>query len=390
MSSPRKLKLLIEGWRGVSHSYAVVNQFQCLELLRRPEVELRHREMPLYSSSWARVRGLFKEGEETALREIPDLQPGERPEAILRLDYPHRLDPVAGVRTAVFMTSEYLFVPPVNIAGQKPLAEAHRDSDVLIITCSEWARRGVLNSGADPARVFLVPLGIDPALFHPLEPAVRASLRARMGIDGFCFFNLSGMTGNKRIDLLLKAFAAVAARHPQARLFLKGADDLYGSRRFVEECLQQLTMAERQLVQPRLAYLGRTLPFTRVRDFFQALDAYVSPYAAEGFNLPALEAAACGLPIICTAGGSTDDFAAPGFALPIAATTQAEIHSGMLGTSLVPSLDSLVDRMMTVIEQPEFVARARLEGPRFVAAGFHWSQIVDRLLGVFAPARPAT
>ena len=37
-------------------------------------------------------------------------------------------------------------------------------------------------------------------------------------------------------------------------------------------------------------------------------DAYVTPYRAEGFNLPALEAQTCGTPVIATHGGATDDF----------------------------------------------------------------------------------
>ena len=38
------------------------------------------------------------------------------------------------------------------------------------------------------------------------------------------------MTGNKGIDVLLRAFAAVAEKRPNARLLLKGADTLYPSK----------------------------------------------------------------------------------------------------------------------------------------------------------------
>jgi glycosyltransferase involved in cell wall biosynthesis len=57
-----------------------------------------------------------------------------------------------------------------------------------------------------------------------------------------------------------------------------------------------------------------------IASMMQAADAYVSPYTAEGFNLPVLEAAACGLPVICTRGGSTDDFVSDDFALRIKST----------------------------------------------------------------------
>jgi glycosyltransferase involved in cell wall biosynthesis len=41
---------------------------------------------------------------------------------------------------------------------------------------------------------------------------------------------------------------------------------------------------------------------------YNVADAYVTPYRAEGFNLPALEAQACGTPVVATRGGATDDF----------------------------------------------------------------------------------
>jgi tetratricopeptide (TPR) repeat protein len=41
---------------------------------------------------------------------------------------------------------------------------------------------------------------------------------------------------------------------------------------------------------------------------YRACDVFVSPYRGEGFCLPALEAMACGLPVIVTDGGATDDF----------------------------------------------------------------------------------
>jgi tetratricopeptide (TPR) repeat protein len=41
---------------------------------------------------------------------------------------------------------------------------------------------------------------------------------------------------------------------------------------------------------------------------YRSCDVFVSPYRGEGFSLPALEAMACGLPVVVTKGGATDDF----------------------------------------------------------------------------------
>jgi hypothetical protein len=149
------------------------------------------------------------------------------------------------------------------------------------------------------------------------------------------------MNDNKNIRTPFKAFAAIAGRQVHARVTLKGNDMLYASQQRVELSRHGLTLAEIQRVQPRPAYTGQTLPFRQIGILDQAMDAYVSPYAAEGFNLPALEAAACAMPLICTAVGSTDDFTSADFALPIAAKEQQVMIREAQGWLLAPLLDSL-------------------------------------------------
>ena len=44
--------LLIEGWRGVNHSFALVNQCQILELHRLGDLRLFHRDLPFAMAHW--------------------------------------------------------------------------------------------------------------------------------------------------------------------------------------------------------------------------------------------------------------------------------------------------------------------------------------------------
>jgi glycosyltransferase involved in cell wall biosynthesis len=55
-----------------------------------------------------------------------------------------------------------------------------------------------------------------------------------------------------------------------------------------------LSDAEKRTIEPRLHYHGNTLSFGDMALMYQMADAYVSPYFSEGFNMPVLEAAACG------------------------------------------------------------------------------------------------
>jgi len=116
---------------------------------------------------------------------------------------------------------------------------------------------------------------------------------------------------------------------------------------------------------------------------YQAADAYVSPYLAEGFNLPVLEAAACGLPVICTKGGPTDDFTHPDFALQIESKFTPMTFENESFFILAPDVNHLIALMAAIVEKPEIAARARNSGPNFVARGFTWKHAVDNLLDVF-------
>ena len=58
----------------------------------------------------------------------------------------------------------------------------------------------------------------------------------------------------------------------------------------------------------KVIYLGDDLPAADIGRIYRAADVLVAPYRGEGFCLPALEAMACGLPVIHTGTGPTAEF----------------------------------------------------------------------------------
>ena len=105
----------------------------------------------------------------------------------------------------------------------------------------------------------------------------------------------------------------------------RAQDELYGSSGAFTRTLKALRVGGRsgaaifaELAAAgalQLRVLGRALPPAELARLHRASDLYASPYRGEGFNMPVLEAAACGLPLLVTAGGATDDFTRPAFAL---------------------------------------------------------------------------
>jgi glycosyltransferase involved in cell wall biosynthesis len=101
----------------------------------------------------------------------------------------------------------------------------------------------------------------------------------------------------------------------------------------------------------------------------------VSPYRAEGFNIPVLEALACGLPVIVTGGGSTDDFCPDHLCLRVAAAPMAN----SVGWYLEPEVESLIACMEQVARSTALADLARREGPRWTAERYSWAGIARRL-----------
>ena len=384
MTSVRRL--LVEGWRFLPHSYALVAQSHCLCLARRVDVELRFADLPFYDPQWKPAHGIFTSAEEALLSSLRSPEASFAPDATftLRPERPDFSAPRTGTRFA-FATAEYRVLTPASLGD---LRSANDVPDrVHVVTPSRWAAAAYRRFGFADARIHVVPHGIDPAIFRPDE-AARLATRRTLGIDAeFLFLCAGAMTWNKGLDVLLAAFARLIEVRPGVRLLLKGADALYPSRELVREVLADLPSRARSAVSARLIYEGRTFSAKVMAELLRAADCYVSPYRAEGFNLPVLEAMACGVAVICTAGGPTDEFTDPSFAVRIPSRLASKRLDGdREGEMLEPDSENLAALMSEAARDP---AAARMRGAlaaRYAHERHSWDAVTDILLGALFPA----
>lgn len=377
-------RLIVEGWRSLAHSYALVNQWQLLALLRRSDVSLKVRDLPYYAKRWQPQPRLFDEESESALRSIAVASADERGDVTLRISFPFDLSPSPSRETAVFGTAE----SQVLLRDQLPNLETYdrirrgqAPKNIKIVTPSRWSAEGFYKAGFRSEKVLIVPHGVDVDTFHPM-PEHRDAIRGEMGItdDEFVFLNIGAMTGNKGVDLLFRAFAEICREHPSARLLVKGMEALYKSKDLLFMNLNAVPEKDRQRVADRTIYLGDSFSNEKLAQFYQAADVYVSPYRAEGFNIPVLEAAACGLPIVCTRGGATDEFVTDGFARKIDSEKISAVAKGAKLWRLEPKLPSLISQMRAAIEDRAWRQRALEAGPAHVKAHYTWDSVVEVLV----------
>jgi len=200
------MRIIIEGWRSLPHSYGVIDQFLSLELWGRGDVELFHRYVPFFDAS---VRTgadtLGDEGFAARLARVPTARVEQEADTTVRIFVPLDLTPAASKRTLVFATSEFAIFD-ANQIGRSSIAALNADAGIVCVTPSQWSRSGLVRCGADPGQVVVIPHGIDPEVFRPVGAALREDLRRRLGWTGhFLFLNVGALTGNKGTIDLLKA-----------------------------------------------------------------------------------------------------------------------------------------------------------------------------------------
>lgn len=167
-----------------------------------------------------------------------------------------------------------------------------------LVTVSEYARRGIVRKFNLPAtRVAVVGEAADE-IFRVLEnPAPTERMRAR-GLDGRFIAYVGGFAPHKNLGALLDAFCALARRpsFQDVKLALVGehANEVY----FSEFASLKARVSESGL-QERIVFTG-FLPDAELVMLLNCATVFVLPSLMEGFGLPAVEAAACGCPVIVT------------------------------------------------------------------------------------------
>jgi len=189
---------------------------------------------------------------------------------------------------------------------------------------SAYVRDGYVAGGMPPGIVDVVPNGVDLARFVPDGPAHPLLEAAGERPAGCTFLFVGGTIWRKGIDVLLAAWARAFGPHDDVRLVVKdfGVDSAYAGQTAGGE-VRALTA--RGDVAP-VTYLTQDLAPAELPALYRAADIVVLPYRAEGFCLPALEAMACGVPVIHTAAGPTGEFCPPDAGWPLHAQ-RTEFHA---------------------------------------------------------------
>ena len=218
---------------------------------------------------------------------------------------------------------------------------------------------------ADPSRVAVIPCGVDPEVFKPVR---QADAREALGRDQCERLVLEQIKG---IDVLLRALGLLFQRHPDLRsdvclLVVGGALDPGDDAPETEKILELRRLVHEHRMEANVAFVG-SRDQEQLALYYAAADVCAVPSLTESFGLVALEAMACGTPVVGTRVGGL----------------QTLIEDGESGL-LVPAGDdtALAEAIHAVLTDHRL--RTHLShGARERAERFTWSRVGQRMTELY-------
>jgi len=249
--------------------------------------------------------------------------------------------------------------PDVRIAEEARIVAA---TDRLIAATVVERAHLVSHYGADPGRIAVIPCGVDTELFTPGD---QAAARATLGLDaGPQLLYVGRLAPIKGLETLLDGMARLHAAGSPAHLTIVGGDadePLDGHEAELRSRLARLALGD------AVTFVGAQ-PQERLRTWYVAADATVLPSYYESFGMVALEAMACGSPVVASRVGGL----------------QTTVRHGVTGL-LVPDHDpvSLAEALTRLLGDADLRWRLGREGVRW-AMQHRWPCVAEAVCREYA------
>lgn len=200
--------------------------------------------------------------------------------------------------------------PAARIIGEEQVVAA---ADRLVANTDREARELVELYGADAQRVAVVAPGVDLATFGPGGPDGRRAARLALGVpaDAHLVLFVGRIQPLKAPDVLVRAVADLLARHPHRRARLQVAV-LGGPSGTGLERPEELQKLVADLGLDGVVSFHPPVDRRRLAQWYRAADVVAVPSYSESFGLVAVEAQACGTPVLAARVGGLPTAVADG------------------------------------------------------------------------------
>ena len=228
-----------------------------------------------------------------------------------------------------------------------------------LIVDSQATRDIALSLGVDPARIWVIPWGVDLELFTPNGPTISA---VDHGFDNRSRVVLSLRTHDDlyRTADVIEAFALAAVAAPDLALVMGGSGPLTAAH---EARISELGLSS------RVRMIGQ-IPEADLPSYLRGCDAYLTASQSDGTSVTMLQAMACGAPIIASANAGNSQW----------------ITDGLTGQTFpVGDINALAALLVICGRNPKTQSEAE-SARELVARQADWIRNREQLLTIMMPA----
>jgi general stress protein 26 len=283
-----KMNILVSGWLGINHSYALVNYFQLKYL--RSKVNVYFQETGYYCKGWEQS----KKDADITVRKYNN----EPIDCIYRISFPYVIEDT-DKKQFLFYTAEFAeFIPEHFNKSLEQIRELVEQKKLVLITPSAKSAKAFLKNGIP---VEIIPHGYDSTIYYKTKENLRATLDIKE--NSKVFLNVSAFSGNKNLHIIIYTFIHYHNNYNKnSYLILKGVN-LYKSKeafdKIVKDLLNSGLLAVEMWLKAKrnIKLLIKDYDFNEMRNLYNTADVYIDAGIHEGFTLPVLEAKACGLKV---------------------------------------------------------------------------------------------
>jgi glycosyltransferase involved in cell wall biosynthesis len=240
--------------------------------------------------------------------------------------------------------------------GHRLLSDAAK-----LIAVSRMEVEQYKDTGIDEHKIETIPNGIDLSEFDNLPK--RGEFRSKYGLSDNqrLILYLGRIHKIKGLDLLTKAFAALAKSSDDIKLVITGPDRGYLSS--LKKLVADLEISD------KLLFTGPLYGQEKLKAYIDA-DVYVLPSFYEIFGQTVLEACACGTPVIVTDRCGL-----------------ADVISGQAGLVVPYDQEQLENALTNILNNNKMRREFGEKGKLLVRERFNWEKIAEQIESVYQRVR---
>lgn len=250
--------------------------------------------------------------------------------------------------------------PPESLLRIAAEQEVIAESDCVVAATRNEADELLAYYGADPGALCISPPGVDHDRFLPGD---KAGARERLGLPGGPLIAYVGrVQALKGVDVAVQAFEVLSRKLPQATLLVVGGPSGPRGHREMRSLRSRVAQSRARVV------FADPLPHRTLADVYRAADVLHVPSRSESFGLVAVEAQACGTPVVAARVG--------GLAVAVDDGASGSLVEGW-------DIDDHASAILAILTDPERAAAMSRRAVEW-AERFSWDNTVSRFLELYA------